>query len=91
MEQGTTNGVSTDFDGNFEISVANGATLEITYTGFITQIIEVAGLSNLDIVLEEDTELLQEVVVTALGFTEKRGQTRCHFFNCKHPTGCSLG
>ena len=72
VEQGTANGVSADFDGNFEISVADGATIEVSYTGFITQIVAVDGQSSLDIVLEEDTELLQEVVVTALGFTEKR-------------------
>ena len=72
IEQGTTNGVSTDFDGNFTITVAEGATLEISFTGFITQNITVGDQSTIDIVLEEDTELLEEVVVTALGFTEKR-------------------
>lgn len=72
IEQGSTNGVSTDFDGNFEISVADDATLEISYTGFITQNVQVGNQSTIDILLEEDTELLQEVVVTALGFTEKR-------------------
>ena len=72
IEQGTTNGVSTDFDGNFTITVAEGATLDISYTGFITQIITVGNQSTIDVLLEEDTELLEEVVVTALGFTEKR-------------------
>ena len=72
IEQGTTNGVSTDFDGNFTITVAEGATLEISFTGFITQNITVGDQSTIDVVLEEDTELLEEVVVTALGFTEKR-------------------
>ena len=72
VEQGTTNGVSTDFDGNFEISVADGATIEVSYTGFITKVIVVENQSNLDIVLEEDTQLLGEVVVTALGFTERK-------------------
>lgn len=72
IEQGTTNGVSTDFDGNFTITVAEGATLEISFTGFITQNITVGDQSTIDVMLEEDTELLEEVVVTALGFTEKR-------------------
>ena len=72
IEQGTTNGVSTDFDGNFQISVQNGASLEISYTGYISQVIEVDSQSSFNILLEEDTELLQEVVVTALGFTEER-------------------
>ncbi|MCH1417200.1 MAG: SusC/RagA family TonB-linked outer membrane protein [Flavobacteriaceae bacterium] len=72
LEQGTTNGVSTDFDGNFQISVAQGATLEISYTGFVTQYITVNNQSDIDITLEEDTQSLNEVVVTALGFTEER-------------------
>lgn len=73
IEQGTTNGVSTDFDGNYEITVADDATtLEISYTGFISQVIEIGNQSTVDVILEEDTQQLQEVVVTALGFTEKR-------------------
>ena len=72
IEQGSTNGVSTDFDGNFKITVADGATLEISYTGYITQLVAIDNQDSFDIILEEDTEELQEVVVTALGFTEKR-------------------
>ena len=72
IESGTNNGVSTDFDGNFQISVAEGATLEISYTGYFTQTIEVGSQSSFDILMEEDTEQLDEVVVTSLGFTEKR-------------------
>ena len=72
IEAGTNNGVSTDFDGNFEISVSDGARLEISYTGYFTQTIEVGNQSSFDILMEEDTEQLDEVVVTSLGFTEKR-------------------
>ena len=72
IEAGTNNGVSTDFDGNFEISVSDGASLEISYTGYFTQTIEVGNRSSFDILMEEDTEQLDEVVVTSLGFTEKR-------------------
>lgn len=73
IEQGSTNGVSTDFDGNYEITVANDATgLEISFTGFLTQFVEIGNQSTIDVILEEDTQQLQEVVVTALGFTEKR-------------------
>ena len=72
IEAGTNNGVSTDFDGNFEISVSDGASLEISYTGYFTQTIEVGSQSSFDILMEEDTEQLDEVVVTSLGFTEKR-------------------
>ena len=72
IESGTNNGVSTDFDGNFQISVAEGASLEISYTGYFSQTIEVGNQSSFDILMEEDTEQLDEVVVTSLGFTEKR-------------------
>ena len=72
IEAGTSNGVSTDFDGNFEISVSDGASLEISYTGYFSQTIEVGNQSSFDILMEEDTEQLDEVVVTSLGFTEKR-------------------
>ena len=60
LEQGTTNGVSTDFDGNFQISVVQGATLEISYTGFITQYVTVDNQSTIEITLEEDTQTLKK-------------------------------
>ena len=47
LEKGTTNGVSTDFDGNFQITVGQGSTLEISYTGFLTQSIEIGNQSSL--------------------------------------------
>ena len=73
LEQGTQNGVSTDFDGNFTITVSNeNSIIEVSYTGFVSQEISVGNQSSIDIVLEEDSQLLQEVVVTALGFTESR-------------------
>ena len=72
LEKGTTNGVSTDFDGNYQISVAQGATLEISYTGFLSQSIEIGNQSSINVVLEDDTQQLDEVVVTSLGFTEKK-------------------
>ncbi|MGB2398159.1 MAG: carboxypeptidase-like regulatory domain-containing protein, partial [Flavobacteriaceae bacterium] len=73
IEQGTTNGVSTDFDGNYEITVSdNAGVLEISYTGFLTQSIEIGNQSSIDVILEDDTQLLDEVVVTSLGFTEKK-------------------
>ncbi|MGC6503203.1 MAG: SusC/RagA family TonB-linked outer membrane protein, partial [Flavobacteriaceae bacterium] len=73
IEQGTDNGVSTDFDGNYQITVSDDSSvLEISYTGFLSQQVSIDGQSSIDVMLEEDTQLLQEVVVTALGFTEKR-------------------
>lgn len=73
VELGTTNGVSTDFDGNFQITVSNdAAVLEISYTGFLTQTVAVGNQTTMEIQLLEDTQQLNEVVVTALGFTEAR-------------------
>ena len=75
IEQGTLNGVSTDFDGNFEITVTNEqSVIEISYTGFISQPIVVGNQAAISIILEDDTQILNEVVVTSLGFTELRDQ-----------------
>ena len=67
VEKGTTNGTITDIDGNFSLRVATGATLQISYTGYKTQEITVGNQNHLNIKIEEDSELLGEVVVTALG------------------------
>lgn len=67
VEKGTTNGTITDIDGNFSIRVSPGAILQISYTGYKTQEIAVGNQTHLSIKIEEDSELLGEVVVTALG------------------------
>ena len=68
IEKGTTNGVITDLDGNFTLEVPVGATIEISYIGYTTQEVAVNGsTSHLDIKLSEDTQKIDEVVVTALG------------------------
>ncbi len=71
--EGTNTGVSTDFDGNFEISASQGQVLAISYIGYTTQFITVAGQTNINISLQLDNEL-EEVVVTALGFAAVRDQ-----------------
>lgn len=71
VEQGTKNGVITDQDGKFSISVKSGATLEISSIGYETQAIPVGDKRQFDILLSEDTELLDEVVVTAMGITKE--------------------
>ena len=70
---GTSTGVSTDFDGNFEIAASQGQVLAISFIGYTTQYITVSGQSNLNISLQLDNEL-EEVVVTALGFAAVRDQ-----------------
>ncbi|MDA0331251.1 MAG: carboxypeptidase-like regulatory domain-containing protein [Bacteroidetes bacterium] len=71
--EGTSTGVSTDFDGNFEITANQGQVLAISYIGYLTQYINVSGQTNINISLQLDNEL-EEVVVTALGFSVVRDQ-----------------
>jgi TonB-linked SusC/RagA family outer membrane protein len=69
IEQGNpSGGTVTDLDGNFTLNLsAPDATLEISYVGYRSQTLSTAGRSVLDITLLEDTQTLDEVVVTALG------------------------
>ena len=71
VEEGTTNGSVTDIDGNFVIEVEKNAKLRFSYIGYLDQVVEVGSRSILDIVLQEDTQQLSEVVVTALGIKRK--------------------
>ena len=70
--KGTTNGTISDFDGNFSIEVPAGKELVISYIGYASQSYVIKRDQTLPIVLKEDSELLEEVVVTALGI--KRSQ-----------------
>ncbi len=72
MEKGTTNGAVTDFDGNFSLNVKPGATLVISYVGFLTQEIAVGNQTNFDITLKEDSKSLEEVVVVGYGVQKKK-------------------
>lgn len=71
VEKGTTNGVITDFDGVFKLTVSEDAVLQISYIGYQTQEVKVAGKTTLDITLREDTEMLEEVVVVGYGAQKK--------------------
>lgn len=72
VEEGTTNGVSTDFDGNYTISVQTGSTLLFSYIGFVQQRITInSERMDLDINLEPDVSNLDEVVVVGYGVTKK--------------------
>ena len=74
--KGTTNGSITDFDGKFTLSdVPEGATIEISFVGYKTQSIPVKGRTAFNIVLEEDTEVLDEVVVVGYGVQKKSDVT----------------
>ena len=69
--KGTTNGGITDLDGNFTLSVPADATLSVTYIGFKSQEVAVKGQRSLKIILQEDTETLDEVVVVGYGVQKK--------------------
>ena len=69
VEKGTTNGTITDLDGRFSLSVAQGATIEISYIGYKTQTLPAA--PNMNVELKEDTEVLDEVVVVGFGVQKK--------------------
>ena len=75
LEKGTTNGVATDINGQYELSVSSGnATLVFSFMGYVTQEIPVNGRTQVDVVLKENTEMLEEVVVLAYGGTQKRSK-----------------
>lgn len=68
VEKNTTNGVATDFDGNYTIELSdNDAVLVFSALGYAKREITVGQSSTINIVLQEDSEELNEVVVTALG------------------------
>lgn len=69
--KGTTNGTITDMEGRFSLEVELGATLEVSYIGYLTQAIKVNSKDNLSITLKEDTKALDEVVVVGYGTQKK--------------------
>lgn len=74
QEKGTTNGVISDFDGNYNLSVKQGAVLVFSYIGYVMQEHQaVAG--TLDVTLKEDTKALEEVVVVGYGVQKKSSVT----------------
>lgn len=72
LEKGTTNGIITDFDGNFNLTVNSNSILSISFVGYKTQEINVNGQTSFNIVLSEDTEVLDEVVVVGYGVQKKK-------------------
>src|SRR5690606_29601724 len=71
IEKGTSNGVSTDFDGNFTIDVEQGATLVISYMGYLSQEIVVSDQTTINLQMVLDAALLEDVVVVGYGNQQK--------------------
>jgi TonB-linked SusC/RagA family outer membrane protein len=76
VEVGTSNGTTTDFDGNFKLAVDNeNATLEVSFIGFTTQKVTATANTDLKVVLALDVAGLDEVVLTGYGSQNKRDIT----------------
>lgn len=73
IEAGTTNGVITDLDGAFKLSVKKGASVQVSYVGFVSQTVKAT--ANMKIILKEDAEILDEVVVVGYGTTKRKNFT----------------
>ncbi|WP_169311408.1 SusC/RagA family TonB-linked outer membrane protein [Cellulophaga algicola] len=71
VEQGSGNGVMTDFDGNFTINVPANATLIVSYLGLTTQKIEVNSKTEINVVMDGDVLGLDEVVIVGYGKQKK--------------------
>lgn len=75
LEAGTTNGTISDLDGSYSITVNSAASLTFSFTGMATKTELVGGRTVIDLVMETDAELLDEVIVSALGFKVKKDET----------------
>ncbi|CAK7040441.1 MAG: TonB-dependent receptor P26 [Parabacteroides sp.] len=74
--QGTTNGTMTDLDGNFTLTnVPEKAILQISYIGYLTQDINVGKQTAYNIILKEDTKMIDEVVVVGYGTRSRKSIT----------------
>lgn len=65
----------TDVDGNFVLEIPDNSTLNVSYIGYLGQKIKIAGKSYLNIVLEEDSQTLNEIVVVGYGSQKKANLT----------------
>ena len=75
LVKGTSTGTVTDFDGNYELTVPDGATLIFSYTGYVSQEVPVEGRSSINLTLAGDAEVLEEVVVIGYGVVRKSDLT----------------
>ena len=75
LEKGTKNAVITDFDGNFTIKTQGGKVLTISYIGMVSQDVNIAGKTNVNVILREDANTLQDVVVVGYGTMKKQDLT----------------
>ena len=88
--EGTTNGTQTDFDGNFEIEAKKGDTLVFSYIGYKSEYVTIENIEKfLKVVLEEDSALLEEVVIA--GYSTKKSRTTSSYSVADHLEGEAKG
>lgn len=75
VEKGTTNGTTTDVEGNFSINAKSGSTLVITFIGYVREEVKANAGRRMEIILQEDSETLEEVVVVGYGTMKKADLT----------------
>ena len=75
VQAGKGTGVITDYDGKFTLKVDENATLKISYVGYVTQTVSVAGKTEINVTLVEDATTLEDVVVIGYGSVKKRNLT----------------
>ena len=73
LVQGTSNGAATDIDGNFSLSCNHGDKLQVSYVGYTTQVVTAS--SNVVVTLQEDSKVLNDVVVIGYGRAKKNDLT----------------
>lgn len=75
IEKGTTNGLITDYDGNFSITVSPQGTIVVSYMGYKTEEIAINNRTNIKVILKEDALMLEETVVIGYGTMKKSDMT----------------
>lgn len=75
IQKGTTNGTTTDMDGNFALEVPSNATILISFIGYLPQEVVVKNQRVLNVLLKDDTQALEEVVVVGYGTMKKKDLT----------------
>lgn len=71
VEKGTTNGIMSDMDGNYSLTVPKGAVLQISYIGYVPQELTIGKQGIVNIYLSEDSQKLDEVIVVGYGTAKK--------------------
>ena len=77
VEVGTTNGTITDIDGKFVLNMNPDGKIRVSYIGYQVQTIDLKGKTSFRIQMKEDSEMLEEVVVTGYGGKQLRTKVTC--------------